>query len=603
MIYDLKNNRLRPDQEPKSEDFTIDWDGLDELEDALAAYNAQCIKMSPETPSLWADRDGQEIPEEDYKLKYWVWDEGIWVNADKAAYNQRIDENRKVIAYPLTASGQGKEEEQESGIEQRGIALVRLLKENTQLKQDIEQMKTNEYYLRCSWDETIKERDELKKQLSPVPELPNLSISTSNLSQIGDKDEWMREVRREGEINWDAVIEDVLNDRTYRNKGLADKLRQKYSPQPAQPAGQDAEMVNITLERVIRQRDELQANYDELRQKYDYLVAQPADSRAMDERIKEISVDFFWENKDLVHYNYQFIKNRFDNWFSNNKYFNHQRPVIELEDTAKDEEKLMEAEAESYAQAVHDQMDKDSFILGWKACALYVSKQQPTAKELEEAAMDEGEKQWDLHSTRVPEDSYNPEEEYAEMVAGKDIMFKSDFDKAVVAIIQSAAAARYHYPELVKEIEQLKRWKKEAIAVMPDYQAIGKAIGVPLGQSVHDKILPEIERLRKELALTQEEWKEKRMLLEDQIAKTVHLQIGMNVQQDTINRLQSQLSLLREQEGKFADDLEYHLIELEVMLSGVKREELNIPDIRRNVNEYLTQWKRETGAGEKGGKG
>jgi hypothetical protein len=93
--------------------------------------------------------------------------------------------------------------------------------------------------------------------------------------------------------------------------------------------------------------------------------------------------------------------------------------------------------------------------------------------------------------------------------------------------------------ELAKEIErlrgendQLQAWKKEAIAVMPDYQAIGKAIGVKLGESVHDKILPEINRLQ---------------------AKAAHLEIGMNVQQDTINRLQSQLSLLQSREGGFGE--------------------------------------------------
>lgn len=46
-----------------------------------------------------------------------------------------------------------------------------------------------------------------------------------------------------------------------------------------------------------------------------------------------------------------------------------------------------------------------------------------------------------------------------------------------------------------KEIERLKAWKQSAISVMPDMQAIGKALNIPLGQSVHDKILPGIERL------------------------------------------------------------------------------------------------------------
>lgn len=50
----------------------------------------------------------------------------------------------------------------------------------------------------------------------------------------------------------------------------------------------------------------------------------------------------------------------------------------------------------------------------------------------------------------------------------------------------------------LSQLEELKRWKAEALSVMPDMQAIGKAIGVPLGQSIHDKILPAIQQLSKE---------------------------------------------------------------------------------------------------------
>lgn len=46
------------------------------------------------------------------------------------------------------------------------------------------------------------------------------------------------------------------------------------------------------------------------------------------------------------------------------------------------------------------------------------------------------------------------------------------------------------------ELEQLRAWKESAMSVMPDYQAIGKALGVKLGESVHDKILPGVERLK-----------------------------------------------------------------------------------------------------------
>ncbi len=57
-------------------------------------------------------------------------------------------------------------------------------------------------------------------------------------------------------------------------------------------------------------------------------------------------------------------------------------------------------------------------------------------------------------------------------------------------------AAEYGYSLAEQEIAELERWKREAIAVMPDYQAIGKALNIKLGESVHDKILPEITRLK-----------------------------------------------------------------------------------------------------------
>lgn len=45
-------------------------------------------------------------------------------------------------------------------------------------------------------------------------------------------------------------------------------------------------------------------------------------------------------------------------------------------------------------------------------------------------------------------------------------------------------------PSVDADLQQLRDWKESAMLVMPDYQAIGKAIGVKLGESVHDKILP-----------------------------------------------------------------------------------------------------------------
>lgn len=44
--------------------------------------------------------------------------------------------------------------------------------------------------------------------------------------------------------------------------------------------------------------------------------------------------------------------------------------------------------------------------------------------------------------------------------------------------------------ELEKEVEELREWKRQATEVMPDFQAIGKEMGIPLGKSISDKILP-----------------------------------------------------------------------------------------------------------------
>lgn len=68
---------------------------------------------------------------------------------------------------------------------------------------------------------------------------------------------------------------------------------------------------------------------------------------------------------------------------------------------------------------------------------------------------------------------------------------------------------------LEKELADLRRWKAEALTVLPDCQAIGREIGVTFGDSVTDKILPElvrrreeIEDLRKKVAQSEADYKE-----------------------------------------------------------------------------------------------
>ena len=49
---------------------------------------------------------------------------------------------------------------------------------------------------------------------------------------------------------------------------------------------------------------------------------------------------------------------------------------------------------------------------------------------------------------------------------------------------------------LERERDELKIWKEGAISVMPPIQEIGEEIGVGFGQTIHDKIIPELIRRR-----------------------------------------------------------------------------------------------------------
>lgn len=53
-----------------------------------------------------------------------------------------------------------------------------------------------------------------------------------------------------------------------------------------------------------------------------------------------------------------------------------------------------------------------------------------------------------------------------------------------------------------QELEELRAWKKQATEVMPDFQAIGKELGIPLGQTVHDKILTGIKKLKEKATVS-----------------------------------------------------------------------------------------------------
>jgi hypothetical protein len=83
-----------------------------------------------------------------------------------------------------------------------------------------------------------------------------------------------------------------------------------------------------------------------------------------------------------------------------------------------------------------------------------------------------------------------------------DIILNPDSRKILKAM---HVFASQQCAEKDKEIAELKAWKESMISVTPDMQAIGRALNVPLGHSIHDKILPGIEALRDEV----EYWKAK----------------------------------------------------------------------------------------------
>jgi hypothetical protein len=78
-----------------------------------------------------------------------------------------------------------------------------------------------------------------------------------------------------------------------------------------------------------------------------------------------------------------------------------------------------------------------------------------------------------------------------------------------------------------EKVRELERWKESAIAVMPDYQAVGRELGLRLGESVHDKILPAIQQLREQRdeAIRLLEYKEKQLADERKASSLLSIQL------------------------------------------------------------------------------
>lgn len=52
------------------------------------------------------------------------------------------------------------------------------------------------------------------------------------------------------------------------------------------------------------------------------------------------------------------------------------------------------------------------------------------------------------------------------------------------------------------KVAELTEWKRQQLIVSADFQAIGRELGVGLGEPVWDKILPAIQKLKSDLAET-----------------------------------------------------------------------------------------------------
>jgi len=52
--------------------------------------------------------------------------------------------------------------------------------------------------------------------------------------------------------------------------------------------------------------------------------------------------------------------------------------------------------------------------------------------------------------------------------------------------------------QLKARVKELQKWKESALSVTPPMQKIAKALDIPLGASIHDKILPAINLIKAE---------------------------------------------------------------------------------------------------------
>jgi uncharacterized protein YdcH (DUF465 family) len=97
----------------------------------------------------------------------------------------------------------------------------------------------------------------------------------------------------------------------------------------------------------------------------------------------------------------------------------------------------------------------------------------------------------DLYGATWCEDKINPTD--------TEYVLASEKDAEIQRLTEERNAVSLDWYKAEKEIQRLQDWKESAMAVWPDMQKIGELIGVKLGGSVHDKIIPAIEKLQAEI--------------------------------------------------------------------------------------------------------
>ena len=80
----------------------------------------------------------------------------------------------------------------------------------------------------------------------------------------------------------------------------------------------------------------------------------------------------------------------------------------------------------------------------------------------------------------------------------------SSFDRGNGSIEEGMPCLRNQIEQLRAENEELRQWQEDARSTDPPRQEIAKELGIPWGASIHDKILPRIRSLKKQV----QSWKD-----------------------------------------------------------------------------------------------